>query len=66
MEKFFLKSAKHNPNSHFIHNPEEIDLSLIDNITSIGICGATSTPKWQMEEVAKIVKKLKSDVHLID
>lgn len=62
----FEECKKHNPNSHFIHNPEEVDLSLIDNITSIGICGATSTPKWQMEEVAKIVRKLKSDVHLKD
>ncbi len=62
----FEECEKHNPNSHFIHSPEEVDLTLVGDNTSIGICGATSTPKWQMEEVAKIVKKLKPDVHLND
>ena len=62
----FAECKKHNPNSHFIHSPEEVDLSLIDKNSSIGICGATSTPKWQMEEVAKIVKKSKLDIYLDD
>ena len=54
----FDACKKHNPNSHLIHNPEEVDASLIKEDSRIGICGATSTPKWQMEAVARIIKTL--------
>jgi len=39
-----------NPNSFLIEGPEEIDPAWIKNVSSIGICGATSTPKWLMEQ----------------
>lgn len=39
-----------NPNSHLIEGPEEIDPSWLEGIKTIGICGATSTPKWLMEK----------------
>ncbi len=39
-----------NPNSHLIEGPEEIDASWLEGIKTIGICGATSTPKWLMEQ----------------
>lgn len=39
-----------NPNSHLIEGPEEIDASWLEDIKTIGICGATSTPKWLMEK----------------
>lgn len=39
-----------NPNSHLIEGPEEIDTSWLGGVNTIGICGATSTPKWLMEE----------------
>jgi len=38
-----------NPNSHLIEGPEEIEPEWLQGIRSIGICGATSTPKWLME-----------------
>ncbi|MCI5580312.1 MAG: 4-hydroxy-3-methylbut-2-enyl diphosphate reductase [Phocaeicola plebeius] len=38
-----------NPRSYQIDGPEEIDTSLLTAPSSIGICGATSTPKWLME-----------------
>lgn len=38
-----------NPRSYQIDQPEEIDCGLISAPVSIGICGATSTPKWLME-----------------
>ena len=44
-----------NPNTHLIDQPEEIDRELLKNIQSIGICGATSTPKWLMEECKKVI-----------
>lgn len=40
-----------NPNTHFISNENEIDYQWLTNIDSIGICGATSTPRWLMENV---------------
>lgn len=39
-----------NPNSHLIEGPEEINPDWLDGIETIGICGATSTPKWLMEQ----------------
>ena len=46
---------KYNPKSYFITSAEDLDMSLIDKNSTVGVCGATSTPKWQMEEVeAKI------------
>jgi len=41
-----------NPRSYMISQPADIDPSLLVNVNSIGICGATSTPTWLMEEVA--------------
>lgn len=39
-----------NPNSHLIEGPEEIGKEWLYGITTVGICGATSTPKWLMEQ----------------
>ncbi|GHS91853.1 4-hydroxy-3-methylbut-2-enyl diphosphate reductase [Bacteroidia bacterium] len=41
-----------NPNTHLISTPNEIDPEWLKGISSVGICGATSTPKWLMEDVA--------------
>jgi 4-hydroxy-3-methylbut-2-enyl diphosphate reductase len=51
-------SKKINPNTFMVYDPEEVlDLD-IDLTKKIGICGATSTPNWQMEEVAKKLHNL--------
>lgn len=39
-----------NPNSYLIEGPEEIRQEWIDGVKTVGICGATSTPKWLMEQ----------------
>ena len=39
-----------NPNTHLIEGPDEIDRQWLDGINTVGICGATSTPKWLMEQ----------------
>lgn len=44
-----------NPRSYFISHPEEFVPAMVDGAESVGICGATSTPKWQMEALAKTV-----------
>lgn len=42
---------KYNDNSYFISNIEEIDMSWFSVNDRVGICGATSTPMWLMEQV---------------
>lgn len=49
-----------NPNSYHIEGPLEIDFSLIDGVESIGICGATSTPKWLMEDCKQAILNYKN------
>ena len=44
-----------NSNSYQIEGPEDIDFTLTDKISSIGICGATSTPKWLMENCKQAI-----------
>lgn len=39
-----------NPNSFQIEGPEEINPQWLEGINTVGICGATSTPKWLMEQ----------------
>lgn len=56
----FAECKKYNPKSYFITTPSDIDPSVIDKISTIGICGATSTPKWQMEEVESKINEIRS------
>lgn len=42
---------KFNPHSYFISNVEDLDLSWFEPNDKVGICGATSTPMWLMEQV---------------
>ncbi len=44
-----------NPRSYFIESEEEIDLAWFQNAERVGICGATSTPMWLMEQVKAYV-----------
>ncbi len=43
---------EHNPRSYFIENEKEIQLDWFGVEDTVGICGATSTPRWLMEQVA--------------
>lgn len=47
-----------NQNSHFISNENEIDSKWVNGVSSIGICGATSTPRWLMENVKARLQQL--------
>lgn len=49
-----------NAETHFISDVKQIDTSLLKGIERIGICGATSTPQWQMEEVAEELRLIVS------
>ncbi len=46
----FKECRSVNPNSFQIEKAEEIDMKWLEGITTVGICGATSTPKWLMED----------------
>lgn len=52
----FEECKKVNSNSHLIDNEAEIDNSLLQGVSSIGICGATSTPKWLMEKISSYIQ----------
>lgn len=47
-----------NASTHKIEAPEQIEASWLDDAQSVGICGATSTPKWLMEQVAERVAEI--------
>lgn len=48
-----------NSNSILVENFGEIDLNILQNIDTIGITGATSTPKWLLEEIKnKIIRNV--------
>lgn len=49
-----------NPDSHLVTDIIDIDAAWLRKKASIGICGATSTPKWLMEEVYNHIAQLLS------
>ena len=46
----FNECLQRNPRSHHIESPTEIEMAWLEGVETIGICGATSTPKWLMEQ----------------
>jgi 4-hydroxy-3-methylbut-2-enyl diphosphate reductase len=48
-----------NDRSYFVENETEIDPSWFKPSDSVGICGATSTPMWLMQQVADFINGLK-------
>jgi 4-hydroxy-3-methylbut-2-enyl diphosphate reductase len=49
---------KNNPSTYFISSPEEINPQWLTKGKTLGICGATSTPQWLMQNTEKQVKLL--------
>ena len=54
----FNECLRVNPNSHLVEDPQEIQCEWLDGIGSIGICGATSTPRWLMEQCRDAILQL--------
>ena len=50
-----------NPRSYFVSTPEEVEAQWFENAETVGICGATSTPMWMMEQVSKRIEELTSE-----
>ena len=51
----FNECRRVNPNSQLIEGPEEIKKEWLKDVTTIGICGATSTPKWLMQQCREAI-----------
>ncbi len=47
-----------NPHSYFVSDTDEMEKQWFADAESVGICGATSTPMWLMEKVAKYLQEL--------
>lgn len=47
-----------NPRSYHIQTRDQIDPQWFQDGDSVGICGATSTPKWQLEGVARCLEQI--------
>ena len=54
----FKECKDANPKSYMIDTANEIDLRWLQDCNSVGICGATSTPKWLMEECKIRIEEL--------
>ena len=56
--KMLYKSCKsENPNSYFVSDIDELNSDWFKHSKTVGICGATSTPRWLMENVQKQIEK---------
>lgn len=55
----FEACRKVNENTYLVDNPAMLESQWLDGAESVGICGATSTPKWLMERCAEQVRALK-------
>ena len=47
-----------NPNTHLVEDPQEIESAWLEGIQSVGICGATSTPRWLMEQCRDAIQNM--------
>lgn len=47
-----------NPYTYFVSSPSEIEVSWFEGKKSAGVCGATSTPKWLIEEIRDIIARI--------
>jgi 4-hydroxy-3-methylbut-2-enyl diphosphate reductase len=50
-----------NENTYMVEDENDLMSLWFIDAQSVGVCGATSTPKWLMEKVAEKILKLKSD-----
>lgn len=47
-----------NPRTYQVDKPDDIKEEWFENASSVGICGATSTPKWLMDECKNVIMKM--------
>jgi 4-hydroxy-3-methylbut-2-enyl diphosphate reductase len=54
----FTVCKNENPNTWFVSSPEEIKKDWFVNMNSVGICGATSTPKWLIDKIKDTIESI--------
>lgn len=54
----FEECRKVNARSYFISHPEDVTPAMLQGAQTVGICGATSTPRWQMEQIGAHVTQM--------
>ena len=50
-----------NPRTYLVSDVKDLDLDALTDVASIGICGATSTPRWLMTRIADIIRDKKDN-----
>ncbi len=45
-----------NDNTYFVSDEKELNKNWFNNVDSVGVCGATSTPRWLMEKISNYIK----------
>lgn len=53
----FHECKEINNRTYQVDKPEDIDMEWFRNAKSIGICGATSTPKWLMDKCKNVISE---------
>ena len=53
----FHECKEINPRTYQVDKPEDIDVEWFRDAKSIGICGATSTPKWLMDKCKNVISE---------
>lgn len=53
----FEECRKVNPRTYLVSDESHLDTSLLAGAERIGICGATSTPRWLMQRIAEIIEE---------
>ncbi|MDE5607700.1 MAG: 4-hydroxy-3-methylbut-2-enyl diphosphate reductase [Muribaculaceae bacterium] len=54
----FTECKAVNPATYLVSNCDDVRPEWLDGVTTVGICGATSTPRWLMEKVKERVIEL--------
>lgn len=52
----------HNSRTYMIEDSSEMCASWFNPEDKVGICGATSTPKWQLEKTAEAIRAINKDI----
>ncbi len=53
---------QNNENSYFIENEDDIQADWLINAESVGICGATSTPMWLMDNIKTFIENKETEL----
>ena len=48
---------KQNERSYFVSSADDLQANWFSGVSTVGVCGATSTPQWLMEKVAEELKQ---------